>query len=92
MDARATLARNPASNAKSLKMNWQTSHYLPRDNGNTFHETFNSAVGSDPDWLLITNFKEWHENSYIKPSVNYGSTSLQLTAQLSAAFHNESVS
>ncbi|MGA2973221.1 MAG: glycoside hydrolase family 99-like domain-containing protein [Candidatus Bathyarchaeia archaeon] len=79
----------PGFNDTLLQRN--TTHVLPRDNGNTFRESFNAAVGSDPDWILITSFNEWHENTYVEPSVNYGWNYLYLTAQLSATFHNDTV-
>ena len=79
----------PGFDDKSLQRG--ASNYLPRDNGNTFKQAFAAAVGSDPDWILITSFNEWLENSYIEPSVSYGSEYLLLTAQLRASFHNDTV-
>lgn len=60
--------------------------YQPRDDGEYYLETFEAAVNSSPDWLLITSFNEWWENTHIEPSMNYGFTYLNLTAQVCSAF------
>jgi hypothetical protein len=70
----------------------RTSYYLPRDDGNTYRKTFDAALRSGPDWILITSFNEWLENTYIEPSVTYGWKYLDLTAQFSGAFKNTSTS
>jgi len=44
------------------------------------------ARESHPDWILITSFNEWWENTHIEPSETYGHQYLDFTAQYSAEF------
>ena len=60
--------------------------YFPRQNGNVFRSTFNAAMQSNPDWLLITTFNEWWENTHIEPGLTYGYKYLDLTTQFVANF------
>ena len=39
-----------------------------------------------PQWILITSFNEWHEGSEIEPSLEFGSSHLELTAEEAAAW------
>lgn len=57
-----------------------------RQNGTYYEQTFNAAKSSDPDWLLITSFNEWPENTYIEPSKKYGFNYLLMTEKFSADF------
>jgi len=61
--------------------------YIPRNNGQTYSATFAAALQSEPDWVLVTSFNEWYENSHIEPGVMYGYEYLQRTARLAAQFH-----
>jgi hypothetical protein len=67
----------------------RTGKYLPRNDGDTFLKTFNTALVSGPDWILITSFNEWFEKSNIEPSVMYGFEYLSLTDQFSAQFKGQ---
>ena len=59
---------------------------LPREDGGTYQRTFDAALKSDPDWVLITSFNEWWENTYIEPSVTYGWKYIDLTTVCSSEF------
>ena len=63
--------------------------YQPRDNGKYYKKTGEAALASDPDWLLITSFNEWPENTHIEPSVRYGVTYLEITSQITSQFKEE---
>ncbi len=54
--------------------------YIDRANGATYSRTFDASLDSDPDYILITSFNEWGENTHIEPGTNYGSLYLDLTA------------
>jgi hypothetical protein len=57
-----------------------------RENGAYYARSWQAAIGSAPDWIVITSFNEWPEGTYIEPSQAYGNLFLDLTAQWSAAF------
>lgn len=57
-----------------------------RRNGAYYRETWQAAMNSAPDLMVITSFNEWLEGTQIEPSVSYGQLYLQLTSELSAAF------
>ncbi|MGB9597939.1 MAG: hypothetical protein ACPL7B_16765, partial [Candidatus Poribacteria bacterium] len=52
-----------------------------RADGKTYIETFESAINTHPDWLLVSTFNEWWENTHIEPSQNYDDLYLELTAK-----------
>ena len=51
-----------------------------RADGETYHSYWNIARESQPHWILITSFNEWHEGSEIEPSEEFGTTYLTQTA------------
>lgn len=57
-----------------------------REDGAYYARSWQAAIASEPDWIVITSFNEWPEGTYIEPSQAYGSTYLDLTAQWSAVF------
>jgi hypothetical protein len=71
------------------KLYWRDPYHLviPRNNGRTYSETFAVALQSEPDWLVLTSFNEWFENTHIEPGVMYGYDYLLQTARLAAQFH-----
>lgn len=50
-----------------------------RHGGQTYQVLWEEAIKSDPDWVLITSWNEWHEGSEIEPSWEDGDKYLQLT-------------
>ncbi|RLE58840.1 MAG: hypothetical protein DRN53_07805, partial [Thermoprotei archaeon] len=53
----------------------------PRQDGRYYIDSWNTALKHDPDWIFITSWNEWYENSQIEPSVEYGTMYLFLTKQ-----------
>ena len=62
---------------------------LVRENGGCYNQTWHAALASDPDWVLITSWNEWHEGSEIEPSREDGSEYLWLTRQWVRGFKGE---
>ena len=63
----------------------------PRDDGARYDMTWNAALVSNPEWVLITSWNEWYEATHIAPSQRFGSTALQQTAGWSSRFKNPAV-
>lgn len=57
-----------------------------REDGNFYRATWNAAIQSRPDMVVITSFNEWVEGSQIEPSVKYGNLYLDLTREYAAQF------
>ncbi len=60
--------------------------YLDRENGETYRAYWTLARATTPHWILITSFNEWHEGSEIEPSLEFGTTYLEITAEEAAAW------
>lgn len=72
--------RLPRSNAFSV----------PRRNGDYYRETWQGALDSRPDMIIITSFNEWLEGTQLEPSAAYGNRYLELTRELVTNFKGSS--
>lgn len=61
---------------------------LSRENGKLYENLWKSVINSNPDWILITSFNEWHEGTEIELSVEWGEKFLKLTKKYSKIFLN----
>jgi hypothetical protein len=61
---------------------------VSREDGAYYERSWRAAIGSAPDWIVITSFNEWPEGTYIEPSQAFGSRYLELTGAWSAVFHS----
>lgn len=57
-----------------------------RAGGNYFTQSWQAAIASNPNWIVINSFNEWPEGSYIEPSAAFGDHFLNLSGQYSAQF------
>lgn len=57
-----------------------------REGGAYYVQTWQAAIASNPDWVVITSFNEWPEGTYIEPSQAYGDSYLGLTAEWAGRF------
>jgi hypothetical protein len=55
---------------------------VDRKNGDTLRLQINTAMASSPDALGIISWNEFSENSYIEPSVAYGSKYLDILSEI----------
>ena len=51
-------------------------------------KTWHAALDSDPDWVLITSWNEWHEGSEIEPSLEHGDREIVATAGFAQDFRS----
>jgi hypothetical protein len=58
----------------------------PRQGGDYYRETWQAALASAPDMVIVTSFNEWREGTMIEPSVTYGDLYLTLTRELGEAY------
>jgi hypothetical protein len=59
---------------------------VPRQDGRYYERTFQGAIDSRPDWVVITSFNEWLEGTQIEPASSYGRQYLDLTRTLAERF------
>ena len=55
-----------------------------RQNGEWYRAAWAGAASANPDWIVITSWNEFVENTYIEPSARYGAQYLELTRALAA--------
>jgi len=67
----------------------RTGVYWDRRNGDAYRYTFAAATKGRPDWLFITSWNEWWENTHIEPSVRYGDLYLRLTREFADAWKGQ---
>lgn len=60
-----------------------------REGGAYYARTFDYAMQSQPDWIILHSFNEWVEGSMIEPSISYGDLYLNLTRDLAQRFKTD---
>ena len=55
-----------------------------------YRSTWQAAMASTPEMVIVTSYNEWCEGTMIEPSVTYGRTYLDLTAELAAQYKSAS--
>jgi len=64
---------------------------VPRNDGQTLRTEYATAANSAPDVFGLISWNEFSENTYVEPSVHYGSFYLRLVSELrSTAVSSES--
>jgi hypothetical protein len=64
---------------------------IDRKDGAYYSDAFDVAIKMDPDWIFITSWNEWWENTYIEPSELYGDQYLQITREYSQKWKGKGV-
>lgn len=57
-----------------------------REGGAYFERSWQAAIASNPNWVVLNSFNEWPEGTYIEPSQAFGSHFLSLNAAWSQQF------
>lgn len=61
-------------------------HMRSRQGGARYDETWRAAVGSNPEWIVVTSWNEWYEATHVAPSERFGQLALDQTARWSGTF------
>jgi hypothetical protein len=65
-----------------------TSSVIDRAHGSLYDTQWRAAVSAAPDWMLITSWNEFYENTHIEPSERYQRQYQDRTHMWSDAFHS----
>jgi hypothetical protein len=57
-----------------------------RYNGQTYRTLWDEAIKTKPDWILISSWNEWPEDTEIEPSLELGDQYLDITAEYAKRF------
>jgi len=63
-------------------------YVVDRENGSTYDRQWAAAIDTVADWIVVTTWNEWWENTQIEAGERYGSTYLDRTRAWAAAFRN----
>jgi hypothetical protein len=61
-----------------------------REGGKYYSRQWQSALDMRADWIVVTSWNEWLENTQVEPSVRYGALYTHLTRLWSAHFRRQS--
>src|SRR5712691_9203369 len=64
----------------------QTPRMVDRSNGSIYDEQWRTAIDTGADWVIVTSWNEWFENTEIEPGERYGTTYLERTRFWAGAF------
>jgi hypothetical protein len=57
-----------------------------RNGGDYYRQSWQAAIASRPQWVIVNSFNEWPEGTYIEPSQAYGGLYLDITRDWAARF------
>lgn len=63
-----------------------TNPVIPRDGGRRYDDTWLAALSGTPDWVVVTSWNEWYEDTSVEPGSITGGQALLQTKQHAAAF------
>jgi len=64
----------------------RTAHRVSRDDGRFYDDQWQSALDMAADWVVVTSWNEWWENTEIEPGELYGDVFLTRTREWAARF------
>ena len=64
----------------------QTPFTIDRLNGRVYDDQWRAAIDTGADWVIVTSWNEWWENTEIEPGKRYGRTFLDRTRVWASAF------
>lgn len=57
-----------------------------RDGGKRYDQTWDAALSGSPDWVVVTSWNEWYEDTSIEPGTATGAQALAQTKQRARAW------
>jgi hypothetical protein len=74
--------------AATVQPGWDDRHipgrkgnFQDRQDGAYMRRSFEAAIAGNPDWICISTWNEWFENSEIEPGQRYGDRYLEITRE-----------
>ena len=64
----------------------RTARVSDRDNGAYYDAQWRTALEAGADWVVVTSWNEWWENTHIEPSVRYGDLYVRRTSEWATRF------
>lgn len=61
-------------------------HFVDRAGGTIYDRQWSAAIDTVADWVVVTSWNEWYENTHIEAGERYGRTYLDRTRVWAAAF------
>ncbi|MBA2280608.1 MAG: hypothetical protein H0W25_05135 [Acidimicrobiia bacterium] len=62
-------------------------YLVDRAGGLRYDQSWEAAVGTLPDWIMITSWNEYYEQTHVMPGHTTGMLALEQTAEWAAQFH-----
>jgi hypothetical protein len=85
--ARRAYAATVSPGYDDSRLGRDTSYVVDRANGSLYDAQWRAAVSAASDWILITSWNEFWENTHVEPSVRYQRQYQVRTRTWSALFH-----
>jgi glycosyl hydrolase family 99 len=63
-------------------------HVVDRSDGSVYDRQWSAAIDTIADWIVVTSWNEWYENTHIEAGERYGRTYLDRTRVWATAFKN----
>lgn len=63
--------------------------YVDRDGGRRYAQTWEAALGTLPDWVVVTTWNEYYEQTHVFPGTATGTMALTQTASWASRFHSD---
>ena len=64
----------------------RTPRVSDRENGAYYDAQWRAALQAGADWVVVTSWNEWWENTHIEPSVRYGDVYVRRTSEWATRF------
>src|SRR5262249_45040299 len=68
----------------------RTPRIVDRANGSVYDDQWSKAIDTGADWIVVTSWNEWWENTEIEPGVRYGNAYLERTRNWAHLFKESS--